>query len=92
VTFLWEASMIVEPAIAKRATTDVDAFVRLDRDFHEILANAASNRVLALAHEPVTSLFIPAGRLILPRLKTYWRVLDAHRYIYKCLSDHDPAP
>jgi len=47
--------------------------------------------VLALAHEPVTSLFIPAGRLILPRLKTYRRVLDAHRYILKCVSERDAA-
>jgi GntR family transcriptional regulator, transcriptional repressor for pyruvate dehydrogenase complex len=121
VTFreLWDASMIVEPAIAEKAArdiseemlaeaatniaemdamvsaiesgapADVDAFVRLDRDFHEILADAAGNRVLALAHEPVTSLFIPAGRIILPRLKTYRRVLDAHRYIYKCLAERD---
>lgn len=123
VTFreLWDASMIVEPAIAEKAArgisaemlaiaeasiaqmsaavtaieagepADVDAFVMLDRDFHEILADAAGNRVLALAHEPVTSLFIPAGRLILPRLKTYRRVLDAHRYILKCVAEHDAA-
>jgi GntR family transcriptional regulator, transcriptional repressor for pyruvate dehydrogenase complex len=121
VTFreLWDASMIIEPAIAAKAArnisdemlaavaasidemgtavsaiesgapADVDEFVRLDRDFHEMLAQAAGNRVLALAHEPVTSLFIPAGRLILPRLKTYRRVFDAHRYIYKCLSERD---
>lgn len=121
VTFreLWDASMVVEPAIAEKAArnmsddmlaataasidemdaavsaiesdavADVDAFVRLDRDFHEILAQATGNRVLTLVHEPITSLFIPAGRLILPRLKTYRRVLDAHRYIYKCLSERD---
>ena len=55
------------------------------------LAQAAGNRVLTLAHEPVTSLFIPAGRLILPRLKTYRRVLDAHRFIFDCLSRRDAA-
>jgi GntR family transcriptional repressor for pyruvate dehydrogenase complex len=123
VTFreLWDASMIIEPAIAEKAAreisaemlaeanasleemrvaveaieagepADVDAFVRLDRDFHEILARAAGNRVLALAHEPVTSLFIPAGRLILPKLKTYRRVLDAHRYILDCVKARDAA-
>jgi len=123
VTFreLWDASMIIEPAIAEKAARDinaerlaaadaslaemsaavasfeagaeedVDAFVRLDRDFHEILAQAAGNRVLALAHEPVTSLFIPAGRLILPKLKTYRRVLDAHRYILDCVKARDAA-
>jgi GntR family transcriptional repressor for pyruvate dehydrogenase complex len=123
VTFreLWEASMVLEPAIAERATRhidaagladlsanlaameeavarikdgsppDVDGFVALDRAYHEILANAAGNRVLALAHEPVTSLFIPAGRIILPRLKTYARVRDAHRYIFDCLRSGDAA-
>jgi DNA-binding FadR family transcriptional regulator len=70
---------------------DVVEFVRLDRVFHEILANVGGNRVLALAHEPVISLFIPAGQLILPRLKTYRRVLEAHRHIFDCLNAHDHA-
>jgi GntR family transcriptional regulator, transcriptional repressor for pyruvate dehydrogenase complex len=70
---------------------DVPKFVEIDRAFHEILAKAAGNRVLALAHEPVTSLFIPAGQIILPRLKTYRRVLDAHRYIFECLRSRNPA-
>jgi GntR family transcriptional regulator, transcriptional repressor for pyruvate dehydrogenase complex len=71
------------------APADVPKFVEIDRAFHEILAKAAGNRVLALAHEPVTSLFIPAGQIILPRLKTYRRVLDAHRYIFNCLRSRD---
>ena len=123
VTFreLWEASMVLEPAIAERAAREqtqtgldelsgnlttmqaevisiedgkeanVLTFVRLDREFHEILAKVAGNRVLALAHEPVTSLFIPTGQVILPRLKTYRRVLDAHRYIFDCLVAKDHA-
>jgi len=68
---------------------DVDDFVGLDREFHEILAQGSGNRVLILSHEPVTKLFIPAGRIILPRLKTYRRVLDAHRYIHECLKARD---
>ena len=123
VTFreLWDASMVLEPAIAERAACQIDddgladlsanlaqmerivteiesgvppdvaKFVAMDRTFHEILAKAAGNRVLVLAHEPVTSLFIPAGQIILPRLKTYRRVLDAHRYIYECLRSRDQA-
>ncbi|MEI9992008.1 MAG: FadR/GntR family transcriptional regulator [Rhizomicrobium sp.] len=67
-----------------------DGFVDLDRKFHELLVNATGNRVLILAHEPVTTLFIPAGRLILPRLKTYRRVLDAHRHIFDFLKKRDP--
>ncbi len=121
VTFreLWEASMVLEPAIAESAArhvddaglaelhenidameanvqsfeggaeADTDAFVQLDRGFHEILAKVGGNRVLALAHEPVTSLFIPTGQIILRRLKTYRRVLEAHRHIYNCLKDKD---
>ncbi|MDO8878233.1 MAG: FCD domain-containing protein [Pseudolabrys sp.] len=123
VTFreLWEASMVLEPAIAEHAARHIDqsgldellgnltamqaevvsieggkpadvlAFVGLDREFHEILAKVGGNRVLALAHEPVTSLFIPTGQVILPRLKTYRRVLDAHRYIFDCLAAKDHA-
>ena len=121
VTFreLWEASMLIEPAITEMAarnikepellalrdnlaemesaikrieakeTFDLDILVGLDRAFHEILANAAGNRVLTLAHEPITMLFIPAGRIILPKLGTYRRVLNAHRKITDCVEQHD---
>ena len=73
------------------AEADLDAFVQQDRTFHEALAKVAGNRVLALAHEPVTSLFIPTGQIILPRLKTYRRVLEAHRHIFDCLKAKDAA-
>ena len=72
-------------------TTDVEPFVALDREFHEILAEATGNRVLMLAHEPVTLLFIPAGRIILPRLKTWRRVLVAHHLIYGFLRQRNAA-
>ncbi len=68
---------------------EVDDFVGLDREFHEILAQASGNRVLILSHEPITKLFIPAGRIILPRLLTYRRVLDAHRFIHERLVARD---
>jgi DNA-binding FadR family transcriptional regulator len=68
---------------------NVDDFVALDREFHEILAQGSGNRVLILSHEPITKLFIPAGRIILPRLKTWRRVLDAHRFIFEALCDRN---
>ena len=68
---------------------DTDAFVSLDTEFHEIISESASNRVLALAREPVSRLFIPAGRIMLPRLNTHRRVLVAHRHIYDALRSHD---
>ncbi|MDB5430231.1 MAG: hypothetical protein JWP35_1347 [Caulobacter sp.] len=76
-------------ALESGASSDVDAFTALDSAFHEILAEATANRVLMLAHEPVTTLFIPAGRIILPRLKTWRRVLDAHRRIYGFMETKD---
>ena len=84
-----EAMTTAVEQIERGGPTDVIGFVGLDREFHEILAKIAGNRVLALAHESVTSLFIPAGQVILPRLKTYRRVLDAHRYIFECLRTRD---
>jgi GntR family transcriptional repressor for pyruvate dehydrogenase complex len=68
---------------------DVDDFVGMDREFHEVLAQGSGNRVLILSHEPITKLFIPAGRIILPRLHTYRRVADAHRFIHQCLAARD---
>jgi DNA-binding FadR family transcriptional regulator len=85
---LEEMSGAVE-RIESGGPADVTGFVGLDREFHEILAKIAGNRVLALAHESVTSLFIPAGQIILPKLRTYRRVLDAHRYIFECLRTQD---
>jgi DNA-binding FadR family transcriptional regulator len=70
---------------------DVDDFVGLDREFHEILAQGSGNRVLILSHEPITKLFIPAGRIILPHLHTYRRVADAHRFIHERLAARDPT-
>ena len=82
----WKQMNSAVQRIESGGAADVIGFVGLDREFHEILAKIAGNRVLALAHEPVTSLFIPAGQIILPRLKTYRRVFDAHRYIFECLQ------
>lgn len=66
-----------------------DAFVAVDAEFHNIISEGANNRVLSLAREPVSRLFIPAGRIILPRLKTHRRVLDAHLRLYRALSEGD---
>ncbi len=77
--------------IEAKEVYNVDDFVGLDREFHEILAHVSGNRVLILAHEPITKLFIPAGRIILPRLQTWRRVLDAHRFIHERLAARDRA-
>ncbi len=63
-----------------------DEFIKLDMAFHDILAEAAGNRALALAREPVGLLFFPAGRIILPRLKSHMRLVEAHRNIARALQ------
>jgi DNA-binding FadR family transcriptional regulator len=70
---------------------DPEAVVRLDIEFHNILASCARNRALALAREPMSLLFLPAGRAILPRLHTEKRILDAHKLILSAIVDRQPA-
>ncbi len=70
---------------------DPDSVVALDVEFHDLLAEAAGNRALALAREPISLLFHPAGTTILPRLKTQRRILDAHIRILELLRARDVA-
>jgi GntR family transcriptional regulator, transcriptional repressor for pyruvate dehydrogenase complex len=70
---------------------DIDSVVSLDIDFHDIIADAADNRALSLAREPISLLFYPAGTAILSRLKTQKRVLIAHRKIVALLIKPDEA-
>lgn len=69
---------------------DLEAVVRLDIAFHNLIARAADNRALEMVREPISILFLPAGRAILPRLRTQERINYAHRMILKGLVEHDP--
>jgi len=73
------------------AIEDSEAVVNLDIEFHDLLAQASGNRVLALAREPISLLFLPAGRAILPRLRTEKRILDAHKLIAGAIEDGKPS-
>jgi GntR family transcriptional repressor for pyruvate dehydrogenase complex len=68
---------------------DADSVVSLDIEFHELLAEAAQNPALSLAREPISLLFYPAGKIILSRLGTQRRILDAHRKILALLVRRD---
>lgn len=70
---------------------DTDSVVSLDIEFHDIIGEAANNRALSLAREPISLLFYPAGKIILSGLKTHARVLDAHRHIVKLMRERDVA-
>lgn len=70
---------------------DIDSVVRLDIEFHDLLAEAAQNRALSLAREPISLMFYPAGKIILPRLKTQQRIVEAHRQILELVRRRDSA-
>jgi GntR family transcriptional repressor for pyruvate dehydrogenase complex len=69
--------------------SDIDSVISLDIEFHDLLAEAADNRALGLAREPVSLLFYPACRKILSRMHTQKRILDAHRRILALLRKRD---
>lgn len=81
----------LEANVSEMATRihDIDAVISLDIEFHDLLAEAAQNRALSLAREPISLLFYPAGKIILTRLKTQKRVLDAHKQIVALLRKRD---
>jgi GntR family transcriptional regulator, transcriptional repressor for pyruvate dehydrogenase complex len=68
---------------------DTVQFVQCDIEFHDLIALASRNKVLALMREPISLLFLPAGKIILPRLKTHQRVLQAHKRIHEALVKRD---
>jgi DNA-binding FadR family transcriptional regulator len=70
---------------------DTEHFVKLDIGFHDIIARASRNKVFRLMREPISLLFLPAGQTILPTIKTYERVIEAHRKIYAALLARDKA-
>jgi GntR family transcriptional regulator, transcriptional repressor for pyruvate dehydrogenase complex len=75
----------------ERVRADNEAFVRCDMRFHDLLAQAAGNQALELAREPIGLLFRPAGQIILPRLQTHQRVVDAHVWIHDAVCARDVA-
>jgi GntR family transcriptional repressor for pyruvate dehydrogenase complex len=68
---------------------DIDHVVALDVEFHDLVAKACGNRVLMLTREPISLLFKPAGQIILPRIKTQQRIVDAHKAILDLLKQRD---
>ncbi|MFC6283810.1 MULTISPECIES: FadR/GntR family transcriptional regulator [Polaromonas] len=68
---------------------DPVSVVELDVEFHDLIAEASGNRVLMLTREPIGLLFKPAGQIILPRLHTQQRILDAHCAILDLLKRGD---
>lgn len=71
--------------------TDLERFVELDIEFHDTIAEAADNRPLRIARQPISLLMMPSALVILPKLKTYDRVIAAHRNIINAMKAGDEA-
>lgn len=82
---------LLEKNVEEMATCldDTARVIELDVEFHNIISKAANNRALSLAREPTSLLFYPAGNIVLSRLHTEKRVLDAHRGILQALKLHN---
>ena len=73
----------------EQSKSNLDEFISVDIAFHDMVARAARNRPLLIAREPVSSLLLPAGEALLPKLQSYDRVLQAHREIVEALRRRD---
>jgi GntR family transcriptional repressor for pyruvate dehydrogenase complex len=73
----------------KASTGDARATVRLDVEFHLLVARAARNKALLLAREPIGLLFYPSFYNVMSRLNASDRLLVAHAEILSALQRHD---
>lgn len=73
----------------EQSPADVALFMKVDIAFHDAIGRASRNRPLLMARETVSSLLMPAGHAILPKLNSYQRVIDAHRHILNALKKRD---
>lgn len=72
------------------ALGDPDSLVRLDLEFHSLIAHATRNRALQISHESLRRLFYPAYHVVLRQLATAGeRLLKAHREIFDAMCNQD---
>lgn len=71
------------------ALTDTHTLTELDIEFHDLIAEASSNRALLLSHHAISKLFYPEFLNVFMKLNAGERLLFAHRKIYEALAKHD---
>ena len=64
--------------------------VKLDIEFHALVAQSASNQALAMAREALARLFYPSYRASMFAENAGQRLLEAHSYIFAAIKAHDP--
>lgn len=80
-------------AQTRQAMGDAEALVRLDIEFHDLIAIAAKNRVLKALRLPISDLFYPSFQAVMSGLNASERMLTAHEKILEAIKwgDADEA-
>lgn len=64
--------------------------VKLDIEFHALIAEAARNQAMIMAREALARLFYPAYKASMFAETAGHRLLEAHTYILAAIRTHDP--
>ncbi len=70
----------------RAAKDNPDELVRLDIEFHEVIAIAANNRVIQALRLPISDLFYPSFQAVMSGLKASERLLTAHEKILQAIK------
>lgn len=76
-------------ARTRQAIDDNESLTVLDIEFHALVAQAANNRALEAAHQPLSNLFYPAFYRVMSRLNAAERLLVAHGRIVDAIKQRD---
>ncbi len=70
---------------------DAKAVIRLDMDFHRLVAEAADNQALKIARDPLGILLYASTDFVITRLaQSTERMIAAHQRIHDAIADNDP--
>lgn len=86
------AALNANLAATEAALDDPRTLVRLDLEFHRLVASGVHNRVWQLTREPMVRLFYPAFEVVFSRVpESGARLLKAHRAIVEVLQARDAS-
>ncbi|WP_333826559.1 FadR/GntR family transcriptional regulator [Pararhodobacter sp.] len=84
------AALEANQALAIAARDDPERLAALDAAFHQLIAQATQNRVLELARESPSLLFMPTTAIICAQVpEAPGRLLEAHEALIDCLRRRD---
>jgi len=75
----------------RAARDDPKTIVHIDMEFHRLIAQAANNRALTLARDPLGLLLYASSDFVITRLaQSTGRLIAAHQRIYDAIAANDP--